>query len=52
MSTKKPVHGSNTYDLIRKKPETSNPVAPPLAEEELDRVVGGYIGETEKNLKR
>jgi hypothetical protein len=27
-----------------------NRVAAQLAEEELERVVGGYIGETEKNL--
>jgi hypothetical protein len=27
----------------------SNGAAPQLTEEELERVVGGYIGETEKN---
>jgi hypothetical protein len=31
---------------------TSKATAAPLTETELDRVVGGYIGETEKNNVR
>jgi len=31
---------------------TALPKAPPLSDEALSRVAGGYIGETEKNITR
>ena len=47
MSDKKSVR-SPKDNLISDK--TGNGAAAQLAEEELQQVVGGYIGETEKNL--
>ena len=38
-------------DIGGSAPGDSKPAATPLAEQELDRVVGGYIGETEKNIR-
>jgi hypothetical protein len=32
--------------------DAREPMAAALTDEELDRVSGGYIGETEKNLRR
>ena len=37
------------FVLLRHKKMIGNGAAPQLTEEELERVVGGYIGETEKN---
>jgi hypothetical protein len=37
-------------NLFRSETKSGNGTAAQLAEEELERVVGGYIGETEKNL--
>ena len=49
MSDKKSVQIPKDNILISDK--TGNGAAAQLAEEELEQVVGGYIGETEKNLK-
>ena len=49
MSDKKSVQILKDNILISDK--TGNGAAAQLAEEELEQVVGGYIGETEKNLK-
>jgi hypothetical protein len=38
-------------DFFGWEPGVGNSAAASLAEQELDRVVGGYIGETEKNLR-
>jgi hypothetical protein len=48
MSEKKPIQNSkgNTFGSEKM---IGNGAAPQLTEEELERVVGGYIGETEKN---
>jgi hypothetical protein len=37
-------------NFFRSETKPGNRAAAQLAEEELERVVGGYIGETEKNL--
>ena len=50
MSDKKSVQIPKDNILISDK--TGNGAAAQLAEEELEQVVGGYIGETEKNLTR
>jgi hypothetical protein len=47
MSAKEPLE--NPKGNIFGSEKTGNGVAPQLADEELERVVGGYIGETEKN---
>jgi hypothetical protein len=49
MSDKKSVQSPKDNIFISDK--TGNEAAAQLAEEELEQVVGGYIGETEKNLK-
>ena len=48
MSEKKPIQNpkGNTFGSEKM---IGNGAAPQLTEEELERVVGGYIGETEKN---
>ena len=38
-------------DIGGSAPGDGKPAAAPLADEALDRVVGGYIGETEKNIR-
>jgi len=42
---------NTTGDICGSAPCSGNSAATPLVEQELDRVVGGYIGETEKNLR-
>jgi hypothetical protein len=48
MSDKKSIQSPKDNILISDR--TGNEAAARLAEEELEQVVGGYIGETEKNL--
>ena len=38
-------------NVLRSEKKTGNGAILQLAEQELEHVVGGYIGETEKNLK-
>ncbi len=47
MSAKDPLE--NPKGNIFRSEKTGNGAAPQLADEELERIVGGYIGETEKN---
>jgi hypothetical protein len=48
MSDDKPVQNSEG-NIFGSETKTGDRAAAQLAEEELERVVGGYIGETEKN---
>jgi hypothetical protein len=48
MSENKPIQHPKSNTLESEK-IIGNGAAPQLTEEELERVVGGYIGETEKN---
>ena len=38
-------------DIGGSAPSDGKPAVAPLADEALERVVGGYIGETEKNIR-
>jgi hypothetical protein len=49
MSDKNPVQNPKG-DLLRLEKKTGYGATTQLAEKELERIVGGYIGETEKNL--
>jgi hypothetical protein len=48
MSEKRPIQNPKGSTFGSEK-MIGNGAAPQLTEEELERVVGGYIGETEKN---
>ena len=53
MAKPKPAETSKRTTPPQLTPRDIRDIAPvPLTEEALDSVVGGYIGETEKNLRR